>query len=59
MTNDELPTITTHELTNVAGAGGTRDLAEKYGYDYDALKGSLGPKIAKIAIQTQLGGLPK
>ncbi|HEX4450695.1 MAG TPA: hypothetical protein VH143_07485 [Kofleriaceae bacterium] len=59
MTNDEPTTITTHELTEVTGAGATRDLAEKYGYDYDALKGSLGPKIAKISIQAQLGGLRK
>jgi hypothetical protein len=59
MTNNDLLTITTHELTAVTGAGATRDLAEKYGYDYDALKDSLGPKIAKISIQAQLGGLRK
>jgi hypothetical protein len=59
MNNNDLPTITTNQLVEVTGAGATRDLAEKYGYDYDALKGSLGGKIAKIAIQAQLGGLPK
>jgi hypothetical protein len=57
MKKNELPSISTNHLSTVTGGGATRALAEKYGYDYSALKDSLGPKIAKIAIQAQLGGL--
>lgn len=56
---NELRTITTHQLTNVTGAGASRDLAESGGYDWDHMKDRWGKPLARFIINAQLGGLGK
>jgi hypothetical protein len=59
MNKPELTTITTTKLAAVTGAGGSRDLAESFGYDWDGMKGRWGKPLARFILNANVGGFPK